>query len=77
MVKNPPANARYARESLIPGSRRSPGEERATYPNILAWEIPWTEEPRELQSMGSQSDMTAIEHKYTHIIFSGQGQNCS
>ena len=22
---------------------------------ILAWEIPWAEEPRELQSMGSQS----------------------
>jgi len=39
----------------MPGSRRSPGEERATYPNILAWEIPWTEEPRELQSMGSQT----------------------
>ena len=26
----------------------------ATYSNILAWEIPWTEEPGELQSMGSQ-----------------------
>ena len=30
-----------------------------TYSNILAWEIPWTEEPGGLQSMGSQkmSDM--------------------
>ena len=26
----------------------------ATYSNILAWEIPWTEEPDGLQSMGSQ-----------------------
>ena len=26
----------------------------ATHSNILAWEIPWTEEPGELQSMGSQ-----------------------
>ena len=26
----------------------------ATYPSILAWEIPWTEEPGALQSMGSQ-----------------------
>ena len=26
----------------------------ATYSSILAWEIPWIEEPGELQSMGSQ-----------------------
>ena len=26
-------------------------EEMATYSNILAWEIPWTEEPDGLQSM--------------------------
>ena len=26
----------------------------ATHPSILAWRIPWTEEPGELQSMGSQ-----------------------
>ena len=25
-----------------------------TYSSILAWEIPWTEEPGRLQSMGSQ-----------------------
>ena len=31
----------------------------ATHSSILAWEIPWTEEPGELQSMGSQeSDST-------------------
>ena len=29
-------------------------EEMATHSSILAWEIPWTEEPDELQSMGSQ-----------------------
>ena len=29
-------------------------KEMATHSNILAWEIPWTEEPGELQSMGSQ-----------------------
>ena len=27
----------------------------ATHSSILAWRIPWTEEPGELQSMGSQS----------------------
>ena len=26
----------------------------ATHPRILAWEIPWKEEPGRLQSMGSQ-----------------------
>ena len=30
-------------------------EEIATHTSILAWEIPWTEEPRGLPSMGSQS----------------------
>ena len=31
----------------------------ATHSSIIAWEIPWTEEPGRLQSMGSQeSDMT-------------------
>ena len=29
------------------------GEEMATHSIILAWEIPWTEEPGGLQSMGS------------------------
>ena len=29
-------------------------KEIATHSNILAWKIPWTEEPDELQSMGWQ-----------------------
>ena len=34
-------------------------EEMATHSSILAWKIPWTEEPGGLQSLGSQeSDMT-------------------
>ena len=34
-------------------------KEMATHSSILAWRIPWTEEPGRLQSMGSQeSDMT-------------------
>ena len=32
-------------------------EEVATHSGILAWEIPWTQEPGGLQSMGPQSDM--------------------
>ena len=43
---------------LIPGSGRSPGEGNGNPSSILAWRIPWTEEPGGLQSMGSQSDTT-------------------
>ena len=39
-------------------------KEMATHSSILAWKIPWTEEPGGLQSMGSQSDTT--EHAHTH-----------
>ena len=34
----------------------------ATHPSILAWKIPWMEEPGRLQSMGSQRDMTERLH---------------
>ena len=34
-------------------------EEKATHSSILAWEIPWTEEPDGLESMGSQESDTA------------------
>ena len=53
MVKNPPA----MQEVLVP----SPGwedpleEKMAIHSSILAWRIPWTEEPGRLQSMRSQS----------------------
>ena len=35
-------------------------KEMATYSSILAWEIPWTEEPGRLQSMGSQKSQTCF-----------------
>ena len=38
----------------MPGFGRSPGEEEATHSSILAWRIPWTEEPGGLQSLRSQ-----------------------
>ena len=38
-------------------------KEMATHSHILAWEIPWAEEPGWLQSIGLQSDTTeATEH---------------
>ena len=55
-VKNPLAKAGDVRDAgLIPGSGRSPGGGLATHSTILAWRIPWTEEPGGgLQSIASQ-----------------------
>ena len=39
---------------LIPGLGRTPEERNAIHSSILAWRIPWTEEPGGLQYMGSQ-----------------------
>ena len=45
----------------ITGSERSPGEGNGNlYSNILAWGIPWTEEPGRLQSMESQTVELAL-----------------
>ena len=41
-------------------------KEVATHSGILAWRIPWTEEPGGLQCMGSQRVGTT-EHTHTHI----------
>ena len=55
VVKNSPANAGDTEDSgLIPGLGRFPGGGHATRSSIFAWEIPWTEEPGRLQTMGSQ-----------------------
>ena len=43
VAKNPPANAGNA--GLIPGSEDPLEKEMAPKSSILAWEIPWTEEP--------------------------------
>ena len=40
---------------LTPRSERYPGEGDGIHSSILTWRIPWTEEPGELQSMGSQT----------------------
>ena len=37
-------------------------KEMAIHSSILAWRIPWTEEPGRLQSMGSQLDTTERLH---------------
>ena len=50
----------------------------ATHSSILAWRIPWTEEPGGLQSMGSQTvgHDWATKHTHTHceVSSSASGQ---
>ena len=55
VVKNLPANAGDKRDaSSIPGPEDSLEKDVATHSSTLAWRIPWTEEPGELQSIGLQ-----------------------
>ena len=57
VVKNPPAMQEMQIQSL--GLEDSLKKEMTTNYSILAWEIPWTEKPGGLQSVGSQElDMT-------------------
>ena len=55
-VKNLPAMQETWVLSL--GQEEPPEKERATHSSILAWRIPWTEEPGGLQSMG----VARVEH---------------
>ena len=52
MVKNPPAMQETWVLSL--GWEEPQEKEVTTHSSILAWRIPWTEEPARLQSTGSQ-----------------------
>ena len=55
MVKNLAAKAGAINDwGSIPESGRSPGQRHGTHSSVLAWRIPWTEEPGGLQSMGLQ-----------------------
>ena len=55
LVKTPAAKQETEETQVLSLVREDPLEEnRATHSSILAWEIPWTEEPGRLQSTGSQ-----------------------
>ena len=57
VVKNPPAKQETWVQSL--GQENPLEKKMATHSSIPPWEIPWTEEPGRLQSLGSQeSDVT-------------------
>jgi len=53
MVKQPPTMQETWVQSL--GGEDPPEEGMATHSSLLAWRIPWTEEPGGLQSEGMQA----------------------
>ena len=64
-VKRLPDNAGDPVQSL---GREDPLErEMATCSSILAWEVPWTEEPGGLQSMGLQKSLTRLSGETTKL----------
>ena len=52
VIKNPPVMQETQVRSL--GQEDPPEQEMATHSRVLAWRIPWTEEPGGLQSVGSK-----------------------
>ena len=58
VVKNLPADTGDNGHDWSLGHEDPLGKEVLIYSSILAWEIPWTEEPGGLQSMGSQESDT-------------------
>ena len=71
VVKNPPATAGDLTQVPFPG-RDDPLEEgMATHSSVLAWRIPWTEEPCGLQSMGSQG----VGHNLNDLIHTQRDLN--
>ena len=69
MVKNPPAMWETRVQSL--GGEDPLKKGTATHSSILAWRIPWPEEPGGLQCMGSQR----VRHDWvTNTFLTAQGQ---
>ena len=66
LVKNPPAMQETRILSL--GWEDPMEEERTTHSSILAWRIPWTEEPGRLQSMASH-DRTQLATNPSLMLF--------
>ena len=64
MVENLPAMQETWVQSL--GQEEPLEEEMATHSSILAWRIPWTEEPCRLQSMVLQSQTRLSTHTQEH-----------
>ena len=62
MGKNPPANAGEVRGTVRSLSQEEPLEKgMATHSSIVAWRIPWTEEPGGLQSTECRKSQTGLK----------------
>ena len=61
MMKNLPTSARATGRSL--GQEDPLEKEVATHSSILAWRIPWTQEPVRLQSRGHKESDTATKQQ--------------
>ena len=70
MVKNPPASAEDTGDAgLIPRLGRSPGGGNSNlYCSVLAWKVPWTEEPGGLQSSGSKTVGNDLVTEHIHKL---------
>ena len=67
VVENPPVNAGDTGDvGSVPGMGSPLEEEVVTHSSILAWKIPWTEEPGGLHSMGLQRVIHIHMHIHTH-----------
>ena len=68
VVKNPPANGRHTADAgSISGSGRSPGGGNGNHSGILAWRIPWTEEPGRVQSIEWKREEHDWATEQTHM----------
>ena len=73
MVKNPPADAGNTRDvGLIPGCEDPLEQEMANHSSILAWRIPWTEEPGSSSPSGCKRvrhDLACVRaHTHMHTV---------
>ena len=65
VVKKLPASA--GDSDSVPGWEDPPEEEMATHSSVLAWRIPWTEEPGRLPSKGLKSVGHKFASDHAHI----------
>ena len=66
VVKNLPAVQEIGVQSL--GQEDPLEKEMTTHSSILAWRIPWTEKPGQLQSMGSQQSWLGCREQTTTML---------
>ena len=62
-MRSPPGETQETQVRSLGGEDALEGKEgMETHSSILAWRIPWTDEPGGLQSMGSQRSQTKLSN---------------